>query len=350
MSTDLVVNGVMLGYAGSYILSNLPAMPATVAPGGSFTFNVTYNPAISGWEYNYIQLSCNDPDDPYPYVWLNGNGIDPFIRSWLLNGIYSSDDITQDFIGGETMLSPRAGDTNAGKAWFVYSSATPQVSLDPNVFGDHDHYVAYAAAYIFADRPKNCEIWTGVDDGIRLFLNGSLLGDYISDHGYVQDEYHFANISLKAGWNRLMVKVHDLSEALSFSVRFANPDGSPVAGISFSQTPADLTVEPSDCDYGIVSRGSFADRDFLVTNNGSETVYGAAYVSSLETSYAPFYFVRESTYGLSPETSYSLSPETSYNLAPGRFIHFQGAICPSCNPTLCGIDFILRWGAALFPL
>ena len=57
---------------GPFALSSLPAFPATLAPGESFTFDVTYAPSAVGSNLDVVTIWNNDNDEPWVHVDVNG--------------------------------------------------------------------------------------------------------------------------------------------------------------------------------------------------------------------------------------------------------------------------------------
>ena len=127
-TADLVVSSIALGSSGHYQISGLPAFPATIQPGGSFSFNVTYTAAANGLEYNYVAISCNDPNDPYPYVWMNANGSDPIVIT------PAEDLVSMGIVGGPFAPDAKVYTlTNSTTSTLNWSAArTPWVSVSPS--------------------------------------------------------------------------------------------------------------------------------------------------------------------------------------------------------------------------
>jgi len=60
------------------VVFEIPAFePVILAAGGSKTVDVTYNPNATGPHSGTIKVVSNDHDDPWIFVELSGNGIDP---------------------------------------------------------------------------------------------------------------------------------------------------------------------------------------------------------------------------------------------------------------------------------
>ena len=57
---------------GPFALASLPAFPATLAPGESFTFDVTYAPSAVGSNADVVTIWNNDNDEPWAHVDVNG--------------------------------------------------------------------------------------------------------------------------------------------------------------------------------------------------------------------------------------------------------------------------------------
>ena len=58
--------------ATPFALSSLPAFPATLAPGESFTFDVTYAPVAAGSNVDVVTVWNNDNDEPWAHVDVAG--------------------------------------------------------------------------------------------------------------------------------------------------------------------------------------------------------------------------------------------------------------------------------------
>ncbi len=68
------VTGAQIGAGSSsdFTLSTAPMYPATVAPGASVTFEVTYSPSDSGSDVGTVEIMGSDPGEPTMQVDLNG--------------------------------------------------------------------------------------------------------------------------------------------------------------------------------------------------------------------------------------------------------------------------------------
>lgn len=185
---------------------------------------------LGGVTFDDLTYQVNDP---------NAHGEDtPHIRGWLLNGFHqdSSDNfwsyLNTNYLGtSEGALNPLEGDSHGGQTWTRHSSSAGFVDLGPHC-GGADFGVCYAFVRVYADSAKSCQLWLGYDDGAKVYLNGTTIvnhnryGDYIADMSKV-------NVNLLAGENRLLVKISEWMGTHGFSGRFAHPDGTAVAGLSY---------------------------------------------------------------------------------------------------------------------
>ena len=104
------------------------------------------------------------------------------------------------------------------------------------------HFVAgtpregYAATYIHSDQAQSVVVSIGADDGMRAWLNGTMLGEVSTCQGVVNDQFGF-DATLNQGWNRLLIKVRDHGGGWGLSARFLDSQGEPIASRALSLMP-----------------------------------------------------------------------------------------------------------------
>ena len=81
---------------------------------------------------------------------------------------------------------------------------------------------AYAHVYVYSPTTRAAKLLLGSDDGIRAWLNGSLV--YTNDRygGWTEDAFE-VNVGLVEGWNRLLCKISQGGGDFRFSARFTDP-------------------------------------------------------------------------------------------------------------------------------
>lgn len=157
-----------------------------------------------------------------------------YLRDWLLLGPFPAGEphpewgdnahltgFATDFLGGEPEAAPRAGNTVAGPdgalEWRRYASPADVVSLDDAV-SKADNVLAYAYCEIeaAADTPVLCAI--GTNDGARMWLNGERVYDSPVPRG-LRIDADIVPLLLRAGTNRLLLKVEERGNLWEFAVR-----------------------------------------------------------------------------------------------------------------------------------
>jgi len=96
--------------------------------------------------------------------------------------------------------------------------------------------VAYARTWIHSPKEQNVRMEIGSDDGLKVWLNDRLVHADNTARP-LQPGSDVVDVTLKQGWNRLLLKVTQNSEAWEFCLRFAQPSGEPVAELRASTSP-----------------------------------------------------------------------------------------------------------------
>ena len=83
---------------------------------------------------------------------------------------------------------------------------------------------SYLFTYVYS--PEDVKVLTkvGSDDGVRVWVNGALAWSHEIHRPVTPDEDRF-DVSLKKGWNRMLVKVKNDYGGYRFCLRFADVTG-----------------------------------------------------------------------------------------------------------------------------
>ena len=81
---------------------------------------------------------------------------------------------------------------------------------------------AYAHVYVYSPSTRAAKLLLGSDDGIRAWLNGTLVCSIDRYGGWTEDVYT-VDVVLVEGWNRLLCKVTQGGGDYRFSARFTDP-------------------------------------------------------------------------------------------------------------------------------
>ncbi|MGD2218350.1 MAG: DUF2961 domain-containing protein [Gemmatimonadales bacterium] len=115
-----------------------------------------------------------------------------------------------------------AGPGGAQLAWkAAAASEDGQVRLNPH-FSPDDWVAAYAQAFLYAPDARDATLLLGADDAHVLWVNGERVSERVGRHISVADDIE-VKVRLRAGWNRLLLKVADLDGGWAFQVRAADP-------------------------------------------------------------------------------------------------------------------------------
>jgi hypothetical protein len=169
-----------------------------------------------------------------------------YVRCWLLNGFYQDtsdrfwDYLLTNYLGiAEDSINPHEGEETGGNIWERYDSGNPYVDI--NEYSDESDFgVCYAFSRVYADSNKDCQLWLGYDDGIRVWLNGNVVffdnryGDFTSDMVKV-------NVTLRSGENRLLVKVSEWMGENGFTAKYCSLEGGSVEGLTYDPEMAPVS-------------------------------------------------------------------------------------------------------------
>jgi HEAT repeat protein len=96
--------------------------------------------------------------------------------------------------------------------------------------------VAYARTWVHSDQEQPVRLELGTDDGVKVWLNRKVVHAVNTFRG-LQPGSDKVDVTLKAGWNPLLLKVTQLNAGWAFCARFVKPDGSHLDGLQFQATP-----------------------------------------------------------------------------------------------------------------
>ena len=98
----------------------------------------------------------------------------------------------------------------------------------------HDDWaVAYAFTKVHSPQPRKAQLLIGSDDGVKVWLNGELVHQFIGARGSVPGN-DVVDVELKAGWNSLLVKVEERIGGWGFHLTIADQRANPLTDLKFS--------------------------------------------------------------------------------------------------------------------
>jgi hypothetical protein len=96
--------------------------------------------------------------------------------------------------------------------------------------------VAYARTWIYSPGEHPARLEMGTDDGVKVWLNGRLIHANNAVRA-LQPGSDKVDVTLRQGWNPLLLKITQNVMGWEFCVHLVAPDGTPIPGIRTSATP-----------------------------------------------------------------------------------------------------------------
>jgi len=202
-------------------------------------------------------------------------------KDWLVIGPFSdanTNRLLNDHLAGEeTTIQPSEATVTNGKTWKGYDnllsgavdfasalSPAPYSGYAGKVKDNYKNSIGYAHLYINSPVGQSAALWLGYNDGLRAWLNGSLVhsdnANYLYDsktgNDMVPDQAKI-NINLNPGWNRLLLKISQDSNDIvngghwntphswKFSARVVDASGNPVNNLTYSLSPGGVVPTPT---------------------------------------------------------------------------------------------------------
>jgi len=211
-----------------------------------------------GWGAYLTEIAL-ESDAPAGHDWqIHPIPLPGMIREWALLGSFAASP-GHGLLGGsptrdEGGLFP-GGTPTPGTAQWRTATADPGGMVDLSApalgFSPNEHCVAYAHVFIRAGGLTEAELRLASDDGVKAWLNGSVVWENDVQRGFTPDQDR-VRILLGAGWNRLLLKVSNGVGGWACGARLVGPDGTPLAGIEAQaanplpgQTPFPLPTVPA---------------------------------------------------------------------------------------------------------
>jgi len=152
-----------------------------------------------------------------------------FITEWLLIGPFDAPDM--DYLPvayppeKEIVLDKRyTGKGGMEVAWKkVVALSNGSMNLN-DVFQPNEQVLIYGLAYVHSPDDRTTHILLGSDDGVRVWLNDALVHSNPAYRGHYPDQDK-VKVSLRKGWNKVLIKVLQGAGGWGFYLRFADPGG-----------------------------------------------------------------------------------------------------------------------------
>jgi hypothetical protein len=87
-----------------------------------------------------------------------------------------------------------------------------------------EQVIVYGLAYVYSPEPISTDMLIGSDDGVRIWFNDNLIHTNPAFRGAYPDQDKIP-VTLKKGWNKVLIKVLQGAGGWGFYVRFVDPEG-----------------------------------------------------------------------------------------------------------------------------
>ncbi|MHB1460378.1 MAG: alpha-mannosidase [Armatimonadota bacterium] len=158
-----------------------------------------------------------------------------YIYDWLACGAFRGDDIHNSLDPlFATDAFPSSGGYTAGKSWQpIHAETMPvdfakvQLNWDAS-----EHCTAYTSVYVFSPDKQNATLSVGCDDKYASWLNGVEVGRSDAWQSYGVNWYK-QSVTLRAGWNLLLMRVTNGTSFWQYSARFLGANGQPITNLKY---------------------------------------------------------------------------------------------------------------------
>lgn len=245
-----------------------------------------------------------------------------YIRAWLMNGYYSNTNtstrLSQDYLSGEATIKPTTGTVSGGNTWTSYTSSADIIDLNAAFGGAKTSCAGYAHVYVYSPSSQSVRLWLGSDNGIKVWLNGSVVETVDTGRGLTVDQDKLT-VSLLAGWNRLLCKVSQYGGNWQLTAKVCDANGNAISGIQYSVTAPSGTVAAMAAD---TTPPDITGVNVVPTSTSATVTWNTDEASTTMVEYGPTADLGQNCSATAMVTSHSatidsLTPNTNYTLKVG---------------------------------
>ncbi len=103
-------------------------------------------------------------------------------------------------------------------------------------FGQKENVAAYLRTSVWSPEDQKAQLEFGSDDGAKVWLNGKLVLNVGQPRSFAVASDK-AEVSLRKGWNAILVKVWNGGGHWGMAARLRRPDGSQLPGLRAAIKP-----------------------------------------------------------------------------------------------------------------
>jgi hypothetical protein len=156
-----------------------------------------------------------------------------YVTAWQVTPAYTGQNLF-DFV-----FPPEKPDAKDVK-WTLMGPGTDRggaMMMDlADACGAGDGKAAYVRTWVKSEKEQPAKFDFGTDDGNKVWLNGKQVHANPQGGAATPGKYK-VDVTLKQGWNALLMKVVQDTGGWEFCFRICKPDGGKIAGIKLQPTP-----------------------------------------------------------------------------------------------------------------
>ncbi|MCB9846632.1 MAG: DUF1080 domain-containing protein [Phycisphaeraceae bacterium] len=172
-------------------------------------------------------------------AWDRAERNQDFLMSWQCAGPFSRDGVNGSGIF-DLAFPPEQRPDDPALIWravsVTHANAAHAFNLNA-ALGTTTDACVYVRTRLHVPEDTTVRLEVGTDDGVKVWLNGAIVHANNAMRGLRVGEDRF-NVSLRAGWNTLLLKVTQGGGDWSFACRARLPDGRPVQSLRVDADPA----------------------------------------------------------------------------------------------------------------
>jgi len=159
-------------------------------------------------------------------------GYTGYLTSWMVSGPYMKENTPALKLFDVVFAPENKDDTIA--VWKIMPASDSDKQLWvlnlQKVLGSNENVAGYLRTKVWSDKAQKLLLELGSDDGIKVWLNYNVVHAKNVKRGLKRGE-DVVEVTLKEGWNTLLLKVTQESSGWEACARFRNLDGSKVEGL-----------------------------------------------------------------------------------------------------------------------
>ena len=160
-----------------------------------------------------------------------------YLTAWQVSGPHNQPGKSNQDLFGMVLAPEKPGDTSA--KWRTLPAGTDSsrpMILDLLSACGGEQQAAYVRTWVRSDKEQPAKLLFGTDDGCKVWVNGKEVFANPAGGAATPDKYK-ADVTLKSGWNALLLKVTQDTGPWEFCLRITTPDEKRLRGVAVSATP-----------------------------------------------------------------------------------------------------------------